>query len=139
MLPIVAYFACLLAIAPAAAFALAFWGVSQVANSGGWRGLGRLLLQLLELVGSPPKLIAIVLVLLAIVLAGCFRSTRPAGCIVLGLLGAISIVQVLFLDRSVNAWVLMTPSAIAVVVSFWWAWTMLSTSFESSPGVAQAL
>jgi hypothetical protein len=140
MHPTVSYFACLLAIAPAAALGLAFWGVSQVANSGGWRGLGRLTLQLLELVGSPPKLIAIVIVLLAIVLAGCFRSTRPAGCIVLGLLGVISIVQVLYLDRSANAWLLMTPSAIAVVVSFWWAWTMITTALEpSSPAMVQGL
>jgi hypothetical protein len=139
MLPTFAYFACLLAITPAAALALAFWGVSQVANSGGWRGLGRLLMQLLELIGSPPKLIAIVVVLLAIVLAGCFRSTRPAGCVVLGLVGVISIVQVLFIDRSANAWLLLSPSAVAVVVSFWWAWTMMSTDLASSSGVAQSL
>jgi hypothetical protein len=139
MLPTVAYFACLLAIVPAVTFGLAFWGVSQVAHSAGWRGLGRLLLQLLELIASPPKLIAIALVLLVIVLAGCFRSTRPAGCIVLGLLGAISIAQVLFLDRSVNAWILMTPSALAVIVSFWWAWTMMHADFASSPGIVHAL
>lgn len=139
MLPTFAYFLCLLGITPAAAFGLAFWGVAQVANSGGLRGLGRILLQLLELAGSPPKLIAIVLVLLAIVLAGCFRSTRPAGCIVLGLLGAVSIVQVLCVDRSVNAWILMTPSVITVVVSFWWAWTMMSAAPASYPGVGQTL
>jgi hypothetical protein len=139
MLPIVAYFVCLLAIAPAAALALAFWGVSQVANSGGWRGMGRLLLQLLELVGSPPKLIAIVLALAAIVLAGCFRSSQPAGFLVLGLLGLLSIIQILSLDRSINAWFLMTPPALAVVVSFWWAWTMISTDLASSPGAAQSL
>ncbi len=137
MLPTAAYFACLLGIAPAVTFALAFWGVSQAANSGGWRGLGRLLLQGLELISSPPKLIMIALVLLAIVLAGCFRSTRPAGCIILGVLGAASIVQVLCLDRSVNAWILMTPSAIAVVASFWWAWTMIGAGLASSSGVGQ--
>jgi hypothetical protein len=52
-------------------------------------------------------------VLLTIVLAGCFRSTRPAGCLVLGLLGVISIVQVLFIDRSGSAWLLMSPSAVS--------------------------
>ena len=139
MLPTVAYFACLLVIAPAATLALAFWGVSQVANSKGWGGLGRLLMQLLEVVGSPPKLILIVVVLAAIVLAGCFRSTRPAGCIVLGLLGIISLVQVLSLDRSANAWLLMTPSAVAVVVSFWWAWTMMCADLASTATVAQGL
>jgi len=126
MLPTIAYFVCLLAISPAVAFGVAFWGVGQVAARRGWGGLGRLLLQGLELISSPPKLIAIVVVLLAIVLAGCFRSTRPAGCVVLGLLGAVSIAQVLFLDRSVNAWVLMTPSALAVIGCFWWACAMIS-------------
>jgi hypothetical protein len=136
MPPVLAYFACLIAIAPAAALGLAFWGVSQVANSGGWGGLGRLLLQLLELVGSPMKLIALVLVLAAIVLAGCFRSTRPAGCLVLGVIGIISLYQVLSVDRTANAWLVMTPSAIGVVVSLWWAWTMVSTDVATAPAVA---
>jgi hypothetical protein len=139
MLPTVAYFACLLAIAPAATFALAFWGVSQVADSGGWRGLGRLLMHLLEVVGSPPKLLAIMVVLLAIVVAGCFHSTRPAGCIVLGVLGVISVIQVVSIDRSMNAWLLMTPSSFGVAASFWWAWTMISSDVGSWGEVAQSL
>lgn len=132
MPPTLAYFVCLLVIAPAAALALAFWGVSQVANCAGWRGLGRLFMQLLELFGSPPKLIAIVLVFLAVIVAGCFRSSQPAGFLVLGLLGVISIIQILSLDRSLNAWVLMTLPSLAVVASFWWAWTMLAAGLASS-------
>lgn len=127
MLSILAYFGCLLAIAPAITLALYFWCVSQVASSKGWGEIGALLLRLVELVGSPLKLIAIVLVLLAVVFAGCFRSTRPAGCLVLGLLGLVSLVQVLWLDRSANAFLVMTPSALGVSVSLWWAWKMMTT------------
>jgi hypothetical protein len=88
----------------------------------------------MELVGSPPKLIAIILALLAIIVAGCFRSSQPAGFLVLGLLGVISIIQILSVDRSLNAWVLMTLPTLAVVASFRWAWPMLAAGFASLTG-----
>jgi hypothetical protein len=139
MLPTAAYFACLLVIAPAATLALASWGMSQVTDSKSWGRYGRMLMQLREAIDSAPKLIVIVVILVAIVMAGCFRSTRPAGCLVLGLLGIISVVRVLSLDRSSHAWLLMMPSAVGVVVSFWWAWSMMSTDLASSASVVRDL
>lgn len=129
MLPVLSYLACFAAIVPAVALALFFWTVGRVATAPGWPGIGRLLLQLIELVGSPWKILAIALAVLGLIAAGCVRSSRGWACLVLGLLGLVCLVQILLLarPRELGEFATLVPSALATLLALGWAWRLLRT------------
>jgi hypothetical protein len=131
MLRSVGYLACLAGIGPVVGLALFFWLVDRVASSGGWPGFGRLLLRLLELVGTPWKMLAVILVTLGLVVAGCVPATRGWACLVVGVLGLVCLGQILAIARPTEPgqFVILVPSAVATAVAFVWSWQILKVDF----------
>lgn len=129
MLSTFAYLGCLLGISPAVGLALFFTVVDKVASANGMPGFGRLLLRLLEFIGTPWKTVTLVVCVIALFAAGCVRASRGWACLVVGVLGLVCIAQIVVLarPREPGQFVILVPSVIATAAALAWSWQILRT------------
>lgn len=127
MLPSLLYVCCLIALLPTVLLAAFFRWLGGIASGNVWSGLGRSFLSAIELLGSPARLALILGGLAGVVLVGCLRSSRPWACPALGVIGALSLLQVLASARptSFGQFVFLIPSFAATAGCFAWAWRLL--------------
>ena len=127
MLPSLLYLICLIALLPTVLLAVFFRWVDRVASGHFWAEVGRTLLMALELLGSPARLALIFLGLAGLLVAGCLRASRPWACLLIGVIGALSLLQVLASSRptSLGQWAFFIPPFAATAGCFAWAWRLL--------------
>jgi hypothetical protein len=127
MLSLLSYLVCLIALLPAVLLAISFRCIDHVVRNG-WSSLGRMLLEALDTITSPPRLLMILAGALAFLVAGCMRLSRPWACLVLGVIGALSLLQLVVSARptTFGQSVFLLPPILATGVSFWWAYRLLN-------------